>query len=149
MDLVNQIGKAVGKASGRSFPRWRKVYRSGLIPLAATVLVLGQVESTYGTFFVYGNHDRSRYRPDPNYTEEQLREALEGNGIRILRDEALALNGELTVIGRDDRSVPQYGSPGNTRRTAPWALTWCCPATPMRGSCGRWAGSTNCWGSVM
>ena len=195
VDLVNLIGKAVGKASGHTFPRWRKVYRSGVVPLAATVLVLGfaywnmetivetgytvytpkeirpegyriamisdlhynttmdrekleeqcrriqetqpdllvlcgdlvdentaleelqeafevlgQVESTYGTFFVYGNQDRSRYRPDPNYTEEQLREAIEGNGIRILRDEALALSGELTVIGRDDRSVSQYGS---------------------------------------
>ncbi len=194
VDLVNGIGKAVGKMAGKTFPRWRKVYRSGLIPLAATALVLGfgywnmgnivetqytvytqkeippegfrvafvsdlhygttmdrekleeqcrrmesaqldllvlggdlvdentsreemeeafstlgQVKSTYGTFFIYGNHDRSRYRAKPNYTEVQLQEAIEKSGIRILREEALALGEELTVIGRDDWSVSRDG----------------------------------------
>ena len=30
------------------------------------------VDSTYGTYFVYGNHDRQRYTSDPEYTEEEL-----------------------------------------------------------------------------
>lgn len=63
---------------------------------------LSSIKSEYGTFFVYGNHDRQLYREDKSYTEEELRNAIEGSGITILQDEAYEVNDELTIIGRED-----------------------------------------------
>lgn len=64
---------------------------------------LGGIKSTYGVFYVYGNHDRSNYRGDKTYSMEDLNAAITQNGITILRNEAAEL-GVLTLIGRNDRS---------------------------------------------
>ncbi len=66
---------------------------------------LGQFESTYGTYYVYGNHDRQTYARDAAFSVEELDAAIEGNGITILRDEYTVINGEIVLVGREDRSV--------------------------------------------
>lgn len=66
--------------------------------------ILGNTKTKYGVFYVYGNHDRSLYTAEPNYTEQQLVSAIEDSGITILEDESVRLNDELTLIGRKDRS---------------------------------------------
>ncbi len=63
---------------------------------------LGKIESKYGIFFVYGNHDRQPYSDDKQYTEEQLETAITNAGITILSDEQYTINDELTIIGRED-----------------------------------------------
>lgn len=65
---------------------------------------LGQIRSTYGTYYVYGNHDKGRYSETCDFTETELEEAITAAGVEILED-ATALPGEdLCVSGRRDRS---------------------------------------------
>lgn len=68
---------------------------------------LSGIRSEYGTYYVYGNHDRGRYVKEHAFTEEELAQAITDAGIRILRDSSVRLNHELTVIGRDDYSKPE------------------------------------------
>lgn len=65
---------------------------------------LSTIESTYGIFYVYGNHDRQLYRTSREYTEEELADIIEGNGITILQDETYAINDEFVIVGREDNS---------------------------------------------
>ena len=68
---------------------------------------LGDMKSTYGTFFVFGNHDKG-YMNYRNFTAQELRRELEKNHVRILEDEAVLLNDSFYIIGRKDRSE-RYG----------------------------------------
>ncbi len=71
---------------------------------------LGKIESTYGIYFAFGNHDRPmRGMPSEfaeQYGEEELNALLESCGICVLKDEIRAVgeNGEISIIGREDRS---------------------------------------------
>ena len=47
--------------------------------------ILGQADSTYGVYYVYGNHDKSRYAINPNYTEEELKEFMKEIGEKPVR----------------------------------------------------------------
>lgn len=73
---------------------------------------LGGIRSTYGVFYVYGNHDRQTYTADKAFTEAELAETIENNGITLLCDSAVKLNDELTVVGRQDMSY--RGEEGRT-----------------------------------
>ncbi|MDO4321276.1 MAG: metallophosphoesterase [Lachnospiraceae bacterium] len=65
---------------------------------------LGKIQSTYGTYYIYGNHDKGKYSKDCDFTEEELSQTIQKCGIRILEDETAELNGELSLSGRADRS---------------------------------------------
>lgn len=65
---------------------------------------LGQIDSTYGVYYVYGNHDKGRYSADCDFSMEELEETIEQAGIHILEDDTLSLNEELYLTGRWDRS---------------------------------------------
>ena len=64
---------------------------------------LGELDTTYGVFYVYGNHDNGyfRYR---DFTPEQLRSELTKNGVTILEDESVLIGDGYCIIGRRDRS---------------------------------------------
>ena len=79
--------------------------------------VLGDIESEFGSFFVFGNHDRAPYTASPNFTEAELLDALASGGITPLEDDAVLLNGELLLAGRAD-----YGSGGAAPRATTEAL---------------------------
>lgn len=66
--------------------------------------VLGKLKSTFGTYYIYGNHDRQRYRAVSSraYTEEDLEQAIQGNGIAILWDRTVIIGGDLALTGRED-----------------------------------------------
>ena len=66
--------------------------------------ILSSIKNNYGIIYVYGNHDKSRYAINPNYTEEELRESISEYGIKILEDDVYEVNNELCIIGRKDRS---------------------------------------------
>ena len=66
--------------------------------------ILSSIKSNYGIVYVYGNHDKSRYAINPNYTEEELKEAISECRIKILEDDIYEINDELCIIGRKDRS---------------------------------------------
>ncbi len=75
--------------------------------------ILGSVPSTYGTFYVYGNHDRALYSADPDFSQQQLQQALTEAKIQILSDEAVAINEEFILVGREEVTYAAYN--GNTR----------------------------------
>ena len=72
--------------------------------LKESLKALGNVKSKYGTFFVYGNHDRAPYRNKKNYSEEDLKEELLKNNIKILSDDTYELTNDFEIIGREDVS---------------------------------------------
>ena len=65
---------------------------------------LADIKSTYGTFYVYGNHDKGRYARNCAFTEQELADLIMESGVRALEDESVRLNTELTITGRRDRS---------------------------------------------
>lgn len=71
--------------------------------MQAAFAAFGKLKSTYGTYYVYGNHDRATYRADSAFTPDELQTALAESGITVLRDSSIDL-GVLTLIGRNDRT---------------------------------------------
>lgn len=69
--------------------------------------ILAQVPSTYGTYYVWGNHDPNWYTDQPQYTLDELCEKLEDEGIRVLEDEVWDVSDQFCLIGRRDASAPQ------------------------------------------
>lgn len=63
---------------------------------------LGKIKSNYGIFYVYGNHDRSMLQMKNKYSDDELKSAIEKNGIIILKDNVTSVNNEIRLIGRDD-----------------------------------------------
>ncbi len=63
---------------------------------------LGNLESTYGTYYIHGNHDRQRYSGAPAYTETQLQQTIEANGITILQENLVLIAPDLQLLGRED-----------------------------------------------
>ncbi len=64
--------------------------------------ILGKIQSSFGTYFVYGNHDRQPDSTSRTYTDAELAAAIEKNGITILEDATAVINGELLLMGRAD-----------------------------------------------
>lgn len=67
---------------------------------------LGGLDTTYGVFFVFGNHDEGffHYR---DFTSAELRRALSDNGMIVLEDESMLIDDRFYIVGRRDRSA--YG----------------------------------------
>lgn len=63
---------------------------------------LGNIESVYGTYFVYGNHDRQRYTSDPEYTEDELAQTISQSGITILKENYVEIGNDILLVGRED-----------------------------------------------
>ena len=64
---------------------------------------LGALDTTYGVYFAYGNHDDG-YFDYRNFSSAELRQALAENGVTVLEDEAVPLGDSFTLVGRKDRS---------------------------------------------
>ncbi len=72
--------------------------------MLAACRALGELETAYGVYFAYGNHDNGYYF-SRDFTASELREALSENGVRILEDENVPLGESAVLIGRRDRSM--------------------------------------------
>ncbi len=72
-------------------------------------LQLSKLKTKEGTYFVYGNHDRSVYSQNPNYTEQQLAKAISDSGIELLCDRAVRLDSDIVLVGRKDKSMKGMG----------------------------------------
>ncbi|MEE6207966.1 MAG: metallophosphoesterase [Alphaproteobacteria bacterium] len=68
--------------------------------------VLGTLQTKYGVYFVFGNHDKGYYGAERRgFASGELIAELEKNGVKVLRDETALINDMLYVIGRRDFSV--------------------------------------------
>ena len=63
---------------------------------------LGRLQTTYGVYFVFGNHDRG-YFGTRDFTGEDLKAELQRNGVRVLEDETAEIGEHILLIGRRDR----------------------------------------------
>lgn len=70
---------------------------------------LGQLQTTYGVYYVYGNHDLGYYRYR-DFTADDLRTALTENGVIMMEDESVPIDGRFSVTGRLDRSFEERQS---------------------------------------
>lgn len=64
---------------------------------------IGKLETRYGIYFVFGNHDKGYYN-NRKFTGEELVKELEKNGVRTLQDEAVLIDDRFYLIGRKDAS---------------------------------------------
>lgn len=67
--------------------------------------LLASIKTTYGAYYVWGNHDPNQYTANPYYTMDELRNELKQSGIIVLEDESYVVNSQITVIGRVDSVV--------------------------------------------
>lgn len=65
---------------------------------------LGELKTTYGVYFIYGNHDDGYFRKG-TFTPAELRKALTDNGVVILEDETVLIDNRFYLVGRKDRSA--------------------------------------------
>ncbi len=66
----------------------------------------GNIKSTFGTFYVHGNHDRPFTDVKDSllsgFTEKDLLVAIESNGITILTDDVYEIAEDFVLVGRED-----------------------------------------------
>lgn len=78
--------------------------------MIAACEALGTLKTTYGVYYVFGNHDKGYYGPKyRGYGEEDLIKELEKNNVKVLQDEIISPDGRFYLIGRQDRSEDQRG----------------------------------------
>jgi len=66
---------------------------------------LGEMKTTYGVYYVFGNHDKGYYPSDyRGYTGDDLIAELEKNGVTVLQDQNVLIDNRVYIIGRQDRS---------------------------------------------
>ena len=68
---------------------------------------LGKINSTYGTYYIFGNHDRQPYTTDyvngnRTFTDSDLNQSIEKNKIKILNDAKVTINNDIVLVGRSD-----------------------------------------------
>ncbi len=78
---------------------------------------LSKINSTYGTYYIFGNHDTEPSKTDyengnRTFTDIELNQTIRKNGITILDDEKTTINGDIVLIGRSDAEWD-----GNAQRT--------------------------------
>lgn len=73
--------------------------------MEAAAELLAGIETKYGIYYVFGNHDYNSYRITPNYTADELRSTLTEKGIQILEEVAVTVADGLVIAGRTDISA--------------------------------------------
>ena len=90
-DLVVAVGDFVDDDSGKA-------------DMEEACRALGDLHTTYGVYFVYGNHDNG-YFAQRDFTAADLSTMLTQNGVTILEDETVPIGTQYALIGRKDRSM--------------------------------------------
>ena len=78
--------------------------------MTACCEALGTLETTYGVYYVFGNHDEGYYNNvRRGYSGADLVRTLKANNVTVLEDETVLLDNRFYLIGRKDRSAEQIG----------------------------------------
>ncbi len=64
---------------------------------------LGKLKTTYGVYYVHGNHDKGRIG-HRSFDYDKLVAELEKNGVVVLEDESELINNSFYIVGRRDKS---------------------------------------------
>lgn len=66
---------------------------------------LGALDTKYGVYYVFGNHDKGYYAADyRGYDGDDLVAELTKNGVHVLQDENVLIDDRFYIIGRQDLS---------------------------------------------
>lgn len=65
---------------------------------------LGLIQTTYGSYYVFGNHDKQLYTEERAYQVNDLMQWMEDKNIHVLEDQIVSINKEIDLIGRKDKS---------------------------------------------
>lgn len=66
---------------------------------------LGKLNTKYGVYFVYGNHDKGKYSNGKrDFNGDDLANELIKNGVSVLKDESVLIDNRFYLIGRQDAS---------------------------------------------
>ena len=68
-----------------------------------TTKALNNLKSTYGVYFIYGNHDKG-YFNNRGFDDSDIRLELNNNNVTILEDNYVSITDNIVLIGRKDRS---------------------------------------------
>lgn len=68
---------------------------------------LGNLKTTYGVYFIYGNHDKGYYESYRDFEYYELVEELIRNDVTVLEDESVLVDDKFYIIGRRDKSEPE------------------------------------------
>lgn len=71
--------------------------------MIAACRALGKLETKYGVFLSFGNHDKGYY-DSRGYDGDELKAELTKNGVRVLEDETVLIDDRFYIVGRKDRS---------------------------------------------
>ncbi|MGC2872824.1 metallophosphoesterase [Ihubacter sp. mB4P-1] len=74
--------------------------------------IFGNVDTKYGVYYVYGNHDLQNYANKKAYSRQELEQVLAENEITLLADSFVQIDDTLVLVGRDDAG---YGLPGERK----------------------------------
>lgn len=73
--------------------------------MIAAAKALGSMQTKYGVYFVFGNHDKGYYgAARRGFSAAELVSELQKNGVVVLRDETMLLAEQFYLIGRRDFS---------------------------------------------
>lgn len=75
-------------------------HRTPVEEIPKACALLGNIKSSYGTYYVYGNHDVSSYGQKHPFSKQELVQSMKEGNIRILEDEAIELAESFYLIGR-------------------------------------------------
>ena len=68
---------------------------------------LGKINSRYGIYYIFGNHDRQPSTMDyingnRTFSDSDLNQSIEKNRIKILNDDKITINNDIVLVGRSD-----------------------------------------------
>lgn len=73
---------------------------------------LGSLQTTYGVYFAFGNHDKGYHDPAARgFTGDDLMAELKKNNVKVLQDENTLIDNRFYIIGRKDFSEILRGNP--------------------------------------
>lgn len=89
--------------------------------MEAACRLLGKIKTTYGVYYVYGNHDVQRYSSSQYFSKKDIYTDMNSNNIVVLDDEAKLVNNQFYIIGRADASFSRESG----RKSLPELLKGC------------------------
>lgn len=80
--------------------------------MVAACAALGRLQTTYGVYFSFGNHDKGYFdNARRGYDGDDLIAELNKNGVTVLQDESVLLDDRFYIVGRQDASEESRGMP--------------------------------------
>lgn len=78
--------------------------------MIAACKALGNLKTTYGVYFAFGNHDKGYHNPKiRGFTGDDLLAELKKNNVKVLQDETALIDNMFYIVGRRDLSEYQRG----------------------------------------